>query len=33
VGVPAVDAGSMQSNYKHGVLEVRFSRGKSIRID
>ena len=33
VEVPAVDAGSMQSNYKHGVLEVRFSRGKTIKID
>ncbi|MDK2891209.1 MAG: hypothetical protein PWR21_1841 [Methanoculleus sp.] len=33
VEVPAVDADSMQSNYKHGVLEVKFSRGKSIRID
>jgi HSP20 family protein len=31
--MPAVDADSMQSNYKHGVLEVKFSRGKSIRID
>ncbi|MCM2466049.1 Hsp20/alpha crystallin family protein [Methanoculleus oceani] len=33
VEVPAVDADSMQSNYKHGVLEIKFSRGKSIRID
>ena len=33
VEVPAVDADSMQSNYKHGVLEVNFSRGKSIRVD
>jgi len=33
VEMPAVDADSMQSNYKHGVLEVKFSRGKSIRID
>jgi HSP20 family protein len=33
VEVPAVDADSMQSSYKHGVLEVKFSRGKSIRID
>lgn len=33
VEVPTVDADSMQSNYKHGVLEVKFSRGKSIRID
>ncbi|KDE56366.1 Hsp20/alpha crystallin family protein [Methanoculleus sp. MH98A] len=33
VEVPAVDADSMQSRYKHGVLEVKFSRGKSIRID
>ncbi len=33
VEVPAVDADSMQSNYKHGVLEVKLSRGKSIRID
>jgi len=33
VEVPAVDADSMQSNYKHGVLEVKFSRGKSIKID
>ena len=33
VEVPAVDAGSMQSSYKHGVLEVRFSRGKTIRIE
>ena len=33
VEIPAVDADSMQSRYKHGVLEVKFSRGKSIRID
>jgi len=33
VEIPAVDADSMQSNYKHGVLEIKFSRGKSIRID
>jgi HSP20 family protein len=33
VEMPIVDAESMQSNYKHGVLEVKFSRGKSIRID
>ncbi len=33
VEVPAVDAGSMQSNYKHGVLEIKFSRGKTIKID
>ncbi len=33
VEMPAVDADSMRSNYKHGVLEVKFSRGKSIRID
>ncbi|MFA7561980.1 MAG: Hsp20/alpha crystallin family protein [Methanoculleus sp.] len=33
VEMPVVDADSMQSNYKHGVLEVKFSRGKSIRID
>ncbi|NLN08611.1 MULTISPECIES: Hsp20/alpha crystallin family protein [Methanoculleus] len=33
VEVPAVDPDSMQSNYKHGVLEVKFSRGKTIRID
>ena len=33
VEIPTVDADSMQSNYKHGVLEVKFSRGKSIRIE
>jgi HSP20 family protein len=33
VEIPTVDADSMQSNYKHGVLEVKFSRGKPIRID
>ncbi|WP_292517659.1 Hsp20/alpha crystallin family protein [Methanoculleus sp.] len=33
VEMPTVDADSMQSNYKHGVLEVKFSRGKSIHID
>ncbi|MCK9277078.1 MAG: Hsp20/alpha crystallin family protein, partial [Methanoculleus sp.] len=33
VEIPVVDADSMQSNYKHGVLEVKFSRGKSIRIE
>jgi HSP20 family protein len=33
VEIPAVDGDSMQSNYKHGVLEIKFSRGKSIRID
>ena len=33
VEMPVVDSDSMQSNYKHGVLEVKFSRGKSIRID
>lgn len=33
VEMPVVDADSMQSNYKHGVLEVKFSRGKPIRID
>jgi HSP20 family protein len=33
VEMPTVDADSMQSRYKHGVLEVRFSRGKPIRID
>ncbi|MDV2482573.1 Hsp20/alpha crystallin family protein [Methanoculleus sp. Wushi-C6] len=33
IEVPAVDPDSMRSNYKHGVLEVKFSRGKSIRID
>ncbi|MFA7199335.1 MAG: Hsp20/alpha crystallin family protein [Methanoculleus sp.] len=33
VEIPTVDGDSMQSNYKHGVLEVKFSRGKPIRID
>ncbi|NLZ30722.1 MAG: Hsp20/alpha crystallin family protein [Methanomicrobiales archaeon] len=33
VEMPTVDADSMQSRYKHGVLEIRFSRGKPIRID
>ena len=33
VEIPAVDADSMQSCYKNGVLEVRFSRGKPIKID
>ena len=33
VEIPTVDADSMQSNYKHGVLEVKFSRGKPIQID
>ncbi|NLM29950.1 MAG: Hsp20/alpha crystallin family protein [Methanomicrobiales archaeon] len=33
VRVPGVDADSMQSRYKHGVLEIKFSRGKAIRID
>lgn len=33
IEMPAVDADSMKSRYKHGVLEVKFSRGKAIRID
>ncbi|MDD2473057.1 MAG: Hsp20/alpha crystallin family protein, partial [Methanoculleus sp.] len=33
VEIPTVDPDSMQSNYKHGVLEVKFSRGKPIKID
>ncbi|MDD2472385.1 MAG: Hsp20/alpha crystallin family protein [Methanoculleus sp.] len=33
VEIPTVDHDSMQSNYKHGVLEVKFSRGKPIKID
>jgi HSP20 family protein len=33
VEMPTVDADSMQSRYKHGVLEVRFFRGKPIRIE
>jgi HSP20 family protein len=33
VDIPTVDADSMHSCYKNGVLEVRFSRGKPIKID
>lgn len=33
VEMPTVDADSMQSRYKHGVLEVRFFRGKPIKIE
>ena len=33
VRVPGVDADSMQSRYKHGVLEIKFSRGKATSID
>ncbi|MDN7024427.1 Hsp20/alpha crystallin family protein [Methanoculleus sp. FWC-SCC1] len=33
VDLPAVDAESMQSSYKNGVLEVKFKRGKAIQID
>jgi HSP20 family protein len=33
VEMPIVDADSMRSRYKNGVLEVRFSRGKPIRIE
>ncbi|KUG20091.1 MAG: Hsp20/alpha crystallin family protein [Methanomicrobiaceae archaeon] len=33
VDLPPVDGDSMKSTYKHGVLEVRFARGKPIRID
>ncbi|CVK32857.1 Hsp20/alpha crystallin family protein [Methanoculleus bourgensis] len=33
VEMPTVDGDSMQSRYKNGVLEIKFSRGKPIRID
>jgi HSP20 family protein len=33
VDLPPVDGASMKSSYKNGVLEVKLSRGKSIRID
>ena len=33
VEIPTVDADSMQSRYKHGVLEIKFSRGKPISIE
>jgi HSP20 family protein len=33
VDLPPVDGDSMKSSYKNGVLEVKLSRGKSIRID
>jgi len=33
LALPPVDPDSMESRYRHGVLEVRFSRGRPIRID
>jgi HSP20 family protein len=33
VEIPTVDADSMKSCYKNGVLEVRFAKGKPIKID
>jgi HSP20 family protein len=33
IDLPPVDPDSMESRYRHGVLEVRFSRGRPIRID
>ncbi|RXE56565.1 heat-shock protein Hsp20 [Methanoculleus taiwanensis] len=33
VDLPSVDADSMQSSYKNGVLEVKFNRGKAIKIE
>ena len=33
IDLPPVDSDSMEARYRHGVLEVRFSRGRPIRID